>query len=102
MSPLPLPLSHLFNPRLTSLGRLEARANLQAFPDPAALQAGTSPWRASLDGDWRFQLAERPDAAPADWTASDKTGAPWRDIQVPGVWPRQDTGDLPHYANWQI
>ena len=23
----------------------------------------------------------------------------WRDITVPGVWTRQNTGDLPHYAN---
>ena len=102
MSLLPLPLSHLFNPRLTSLRRLEARGNLQAFPDQGALQTGASPWRVSLDGDWRFQLAERPEAAPVDWTSSDKTQAPWRDIKVPGVWTRQDTGDLPHYANWQM
>mgnify|MGYP001799400294 CR=1 FL=1 len=102
MSSLPLPLSQLFNPRLTALGRLEARANLLGFPDLAALESGASPWRISLDGDWRFQLAERPDAAPADWISSDKTEAPWRDIKVPGVWTLQGTGDLPHYANWQM
>ena len=102
MSPLPLPLSQLLSPRLTSLGRLEARADLQGFPNEAALDAGASPWRLSLDGDWRFQLAPRPDSAPADWTSSSTDEAPWRDIKVPGVWTRQGTGDLPHYANWQM
>ena len=100
MSPLPLPLSQLFNPRLTSLGRLEARSNLQGFPSEAALETGLSPWRISLDGDWRFQLAERPGAAPSDWVSSNTDQAPWRDIKVPGVWTRQGTGDLPHYANY--
>lgn len=100
MSPLPLPLSQLFNPRLTSLGRLEARSNLQGFPSKAALETGSSPWRISLDGDWRFQLAERPGAAPSDWVSSNTDQAPWRDIKVPGVWTLQGTGDLPHYANY--
>ncbi|MEL6691676.1 MAG: glycoside hydrolase family 2 TIM barrel-domain containing protein [Pseudomonadota bacterium] len=102
MSSLPLPLKQLFNPRLTSLGRLDARANIQGFPDEAALGEAISPWRLSLDGDWRFQLVERPEAAPADWISSNTGQAPWRDIKVPGVWTRQDTGDLPHYANWQM
>ncbi|NQY40720.1 MAG: DUF4981 domain-containing protein [Henriciella sp.] len=102
MSSLPLPLSQLFHPGLTSLGRLEARASIQAFPDEASLQTGASPWRMSLDGDWRFQFTGRPSEAHADWTASDTSQAPWRDIKVPGVWTRQDTGDLPHYANWQM
>ena len=102
MSTLPLPLKQLFNPRLTSIGRLEARSNLYAYPNQAALESGASPWRLSLDGDWRFQLAERPGMAPADWTSSDTAQDPWRDIKVPGVWTRQDTGDLPHYANWQM
>ena len=102
MSPLPLPLSQLLSPRLTSLGRLEARADLQGFPNEAALDAGASPWRLSLDGDWRFQLAPRPEAAPADWISSSTDEAPWRDIKVPGVWTRQGTDDLPHYANWQM
>jgi beta-galactosidase len=43
-----------------------------------------------LDGRWRFQLLRRPDA---------DAGPSWRDIDVPGCWTMQDTGDLPHYTN---
>ncbi|MFN3214506.1 MAG: glycoside hydrolase family 2 TIM barrel-domain containing protein [Henriciella sp.] len=102
MSSLPLPLSQLFSPRLTSLGRLDARGSLQAYPNEQALENGTSPWRTSLDGDWRFQLVAQPDAAAQDWMTVNTADAPWRDIKVPGVWTRQNTGDLPHYANWQM
>jgi beta-galactosidase len=49
--------------------------------------------RLPLDGAWRFQLLTSPDAEP--------TGD-WRDIEVPGLWTRQDTWDLPHYTNVQM
>lgn len=99
---LPLSLSHLMQPNLLELGRVAARATMEAFPERDARATQQSPWRISLDGVWRFQLALAPDRAPEDWTTSDRHGADWRDIQVPGVWTRQDTGDLPHYANWQM
>lgn len=99
---LPLPLSHLLRPDLLALGRLPARANLTACPDAKALQHNGSYWRKGLDGTWRFQLVSRPDAAPPDWMTDAARDAPWRDIQVPGVWTRQATGDLPHYTNWRM
>lgn len=92
---LPLPLSHILNPTLTALGRLPARANLAPISGPGA----TSPERIVLDGVWRFQLLARPNDAPADWTTEDTGSVAWRDINVPGVWTRQNTGDFPHYAN---
>jgi len=99
---LPLQLSHLLNPSLLELGRLPARGTLRAFPDRAALASGESPWRRPLDGRWRFQLAPGPERTPDGWISEDTGEAPWRDIQVPGVWTRQQSGDLPHYANWQM
>lgn len=99
---LPLRLSQILDPALSALGRMAARATLTPYSDEAALEAGDSSWRQSLDGDWRFQLVERPDHAAADWITQKTTAAPWRDIKVPGVWTLQDTGDLPHYANWQM
>ena len=56
----------------------------------------------SLDGTWKFQLVDSPTAAPDDWQTSATLDTPWRDITVPGVWTRQDTGDLPHYTNIQM
>ena len=49
--------------------------------------------RLPLDGAWRFQLLTSPEA--------EATGD-WREIEVPGLWTRQDTWDLPHYTNVQM
>lgn len=86
---LPLPLSHILDPSLTAIGRLPARATLSAMPST----------RMSLDGIWRFRLLKRPLDADDDWTVQDTSPDGWRDIQVPGVWTRQNTGNFPHYAN---
>lgn len=91
---LPLPLEHLFDPNLSAIGRLPARASMPAPKDAA--------WRMSLDGTWRFQLVPQPDLASEDWFTEATEKAPWRDIHVPGVWTRQETGDYPHYTNWQM
>ncbi|MCR9269469.1 MAG: DUF4981 domain-containing protein [Hyphomonadaceae bacterium] len=99
---LPLPLSQLLQPQLTAISRMRARASLTPYPNEAALMARQSPWRKSLDGAWRFQLIARPEAAPENWTTAPTSSEPWRSIQVPGVWTRQNTGDLPHYTNWQM
>ena len=99
---LPLSLSQLLDPTLLGLGRLPARATLTPYADEASSRDARVAWRQSLDGVWRFQLVDRPAQAPAAWTSEATLQAPWRDIQVPGVWTRQKTGDLPHYANWQM
>src|SRR5579859_2978887 len=46
--------------------------------------------RVVLDGTWRFQLLDRPDAQPS---------STWRPIEVPGCWTMQDVGDSPQYTN---
>lgn len=95
---LPLPLSHIMDPTLLALGRLPARANLW----PQDPNQSESKWRRDLNGVWRFQLIEAPERAPDAWMDAATEGSAWRDIHVPGVWTRQNTGDLPHYANWQM
>ncbi|MEL6860464.1 MAG: glycoside hydrolase family 2 TIM barrel-domain containing protein [Pseudomonadota bacterium] len=99
---LPLSLSHILQPTLLEIGRLPARTTLQPFPNRTALANKSAPWRLSLDGIWRFQLVSGLESAPQDWMVSDTANDPWRDIKVPGVWTRQNTGDLPHYANWRM
>ena len=94
----PLPLSHIMDPTLLSLGRLPARANLW----PQDPKESESKWRRDLNGVWRFQLIKAPDQAPDAWVDAATEGSAWRDINVPGVWTRQNTGDLPHYANWKM
>ena len=97
---LPLPLKALMQPELTQIGRLPARASLTPFPSIEEARIGSETcWRQSLDGVWAFQLAPRPEAAPEDWHVADTSTDKWRDINVPGVWTRQNTGDYPHYTN---
>lgn len=98
---LPLRLDQLLKPTLTEINRLAARASMMAYPDVAsAVAEAASPWRLSLDGIWGFQLVEKPGDAPDGWIAPEAETANWREINVPGVWTRQDTGDYPHYTNW--
>jgi beta-galactosidase len=94
---LPLPLEIIFDPGLTALGRLRARAPLIPLRNAADPESG---WRLALDGQWRFLLVDSPDAAPDGWTVGDVDA--WRSIKVPGVWTMQGTGDLPIYCNVQM
>ncbi len=89
---LPLPLSFIVQPDLTEINRLPSRP-------PLMPKGGDVSWRQSLDGKWRFQLVTAPDAAPDGWMTHDAAGVDWRDINVPGVWTRQDTWDKPIYSN---
>jgi beta-galactosidase len=68
--------------------------------DPELVARGREPMHALartpglvLDGTWRFELLDHPDAAPS---------GVWRDITVPGCWTRQGTTDPPHYTNVQM
>ncbi|MGD8682479.1 MAG: glycoside hydrolase family 2 TIM barrel-domain containing protein [Chloroflexota bacterium] len=65
--------------------------------DPELVARGREPMHAlsrepglALDGSWRFELLPRPDAEPS----GDR-----REIEVPGCWTMQDTGDVPRYTN---
>jgi beta-galactosidase len=91
---LPLPLEMLLQPDLTELGRLPSRAPLVPLQN---VSDDDSIWRKSLDGKWQFHLAPSPVAVPGGWIDGNISG--WREINVPGVWTMQDTGDLPIYCN---
>ncbi|MEM9938732.1 MAG: glycoside hydrolase family 2 TIM barrel-domain containing protein [Pseudomonadota bacterium] len=98
---MPLPLSVLLQSTLTEINRLRMCTSQQAFPGvEQAVSGAPSTWRLSLDGAWQFQLIDSPETAPEGWIDTGFQGEDWRAIDVPGVWTRQETGDLPHYANW--
>jgi beta-galactosidase len=98
---LPLDLNVLLDPSLLALNRRTMRTTREPYLTArTAIEGKGSSLRASLDGTWRFQLVENPDAAPKDWQTAETNQAPWRDIKVPGVWTLQNTGDHPHYTNW--
>lgn len=92
-------------PELTGLNRLPSRATLYPFTtidDALSLDRSRSPWFDSLDGEWKFNLYNKPEAVPADVLGGNFTDKNWRDITVPGCWTMQDTGDLPIYCNVQM
>ena len=91
-------------PELVEWGRLPARSPLVPFPDAEGARRNdreASPFFLSLNGRFRFTLAERPGAAPADFAAPDFDDASWPEIPVPSNWTREGW-DRPHYTNVQM
>ena len=86
----PRSINRFFSPELLGIGR---------EPMCSPLGEGTGRTSVSLDGQWRFTLVDSPADCPESWLTDPTDHAPWRSIEVPGVWTRQDTGDLPQYTN---
>ena len=90
------------HPETIQLGRLPARATLTPYPDVESVKArGASPWVLSLNGDWRFTLAPRPEAAPDGFAQPDFDDANWATLPVPSNWTMHGF-DRPQYTNVQM
>lgn len=61
-------------------------------------QDGT-PWKISLDGEWRFELFRSPQLLPEQFASPELDDRTWRTIAVPSNWTLQDTFDKPIYTN---
>ncbi|MCP4756992.1 MAG: DUF4981 domain-containing protein, partial [Proteobacteria bacterium] len=92
------------NPGLTEINRLQARSSLVPYPDSAGALSGDreqSPWFQNLNGQWLFQLVDKPAAAPEDFFEKGHDDRKWKKIEVPGNWTMQGF-DYPHYTNVQM
>ena len=92
------------DPQIVGLGRLPARSPLIPFADAqSATQADrtTSPYWLSLDGVWRFQLCEKPEASPRGFHEPDFDDRGWDETPVPSNWTCLGY-DRPHYTNIQM
>ena len=91
----------LENPAFLQLNRLPARSEFFSYSDtvPAlAFDRAASPWIQSLDGDWKFHLADCPGHAPEGFQSSTFEDMDWDVIPVPSHW--QCLGyDTPRYTN---
>ena len=92
-------------PEIIQLNRLPSRATVYPYPDKK-LALGkdreASPWFLSLDGDWDFHLAQRPEDVPVDFIQpaySPSQNSDWMKMPVPGNWTLHGTFDKPHYTN---
>ncbi len=101
------------NPQVVGINKLPAHATLMPYPDIDTARAGermASPFCHVLNGDWRFTLIDRPDAAPANFFAVDFDEAAddhaWHDLPVPANWMLPGAGytahDRPIYTNVQM
>lgn len=90
-------------PEIFQVNRLPMRASLSPFPDADSARANQgSPWLMSLNGDWNFHLAPRPEEVPADFVTPDfASGEGWAQLPVPSNWTMHGY-DRPHYTNVQM
>jgi beta-galactosidase len=92
-------------PEIIQANRLPSRATAYPYPDQKLAQGNdrkASPWFLSLDGQWDFHLAQKPEEVPVDFieTAYDPSENPaWMKMPVPGNWTLNGTFDRPHYTN---
>lgn len=89
------------DPQLLGRNKEPGHATLIPYADEAAALAGdrtASPFFLSLDGRWKFHLADCPEAAPADFEKPAFDDSAWAEIPVPSCW--QMLGyDKPIYTN---
>jgi beta-galactosidase/evolved beta-galactosidase subunit alpha len=91
------------DPETPGRGREDPHAYLVPHADRATAVAGdreASPWFRLLNGEWRFEHAETPAAAPdaEAFAAPDADVSDWDTIPVPGHWQTNGYG-APHYTN---
>jgi beta-galactosidase len=92
------------NPETVGLNRLPAHCTAYPYADEASAISNditSSPFYMSLNGNWRFELVDKPDAAPEDFADIDYNDEAWNDIPVPGNWNMHGY-DRPHYTNVQM
>lgn len=84
-----------------SINKVAPHTNVIPYLDEGAiadLRYMESPYYRSLNGTWKFYLANNPDACPKNFYAADFDASQWSDIQVPGNIELQGFG-TPVYVN---
>jgi beta-galactosidase len=92
-------------PEIVQINRLPMRATLFPFSNletALSYNRENTPFYQSLNGDWDFHLAPRPEAVPADFVAPDVVlDENFAKIPVPSNWTMHGY-DKPHYTNVQM
>lgn len=88
-------------PEVFDIGSEPAHAPLMPYDTvkrAVAADRTDSPFRQSLDGDWKFQWFENPDSRQEDFYETDLDDAGWDTIPVPSSWQTEGY-DFPIYTN---
>lgn len=84
-----------------TVGTQPPHTTLMPYADVRQALAGDrtrSPYRLSLDGAWKFALADRPDDRDPDFHRTDTDDSDWDTLPVPSVWQLHGH-DVPIYLN---
>ncbi len=83
------------DPAVFAENREPPHASFTPFPTTdgaAAGRSGDSPFRISLNGDWKFHWVPRPDERPMDFFDPDFDASGWAEIPVPSNWEFEGYG----------
>ncbi|WP_207218914.1 glycoside hydrolase family 2 TIM barrel-domain containing protein [Pengzhenrongella frigida] len=89
------------NPEVFAVGDEPPHATLTPYDtvrQALAADGTDSPYRQSLDGDWRFQWSENPASRQEDFFSTEVDDSGWDTITVPSSWQTQGY-DFPIYTN---
>ncbi|HPS55744.1 MAG TPA: hypothetical protein PLP05_09105, partial [Sedimentisphaerales bacterium] len=90
------------DPEIFSINKTAAHCTSIPFADiETALtdESGNSPFYKSLNGQWKFNLVEKPADCPADFYKVDYDASGWGNINVPGNWQTQGYGKPMYFNN---
>jgi beta-galactosidase len=89
------------NPAVVHVGTEKPHATMMVYPTAELARtavAAKSPWRASLNGTWKFNGVLRPADRPVDFYRPDYDDSAWRTMPVPASWQMHGF-DVPIYTN---
>jgi beta-galactosidase len=95
---------YLDDPGMTGEGQQPPHALLRPYADAHTAAAditdhsARSPWTASLNGDWKLTIADRPGDVPAGFHAEEYDVSGWPTASVPHTW-QSDFVDHPMFRN---
>ncbi len=92
------------SPECISVNRVPMRATTYPFPtEESALSRDrdTTPWYLSLNGQWQFRMADRPEHVSLADVSAETDRSSLAQVEVPGNWTLQGYG-APHYTNVQM
>lgn len=93
------PLPYWNDVEVVQINRLPPHAYFLTYPDAAqAVFGAKTPFRRSLNGQWKFKWSDTPENRPADFFKPDFNTTDWDEIQVPLSWQMAGFG-IPLYLN---
>lgn len=90
------------DPLVFGINKLPPRSSGWSCPDRESARVASydrSPGVLSLNGDWRFRWAPRPETMPADAVLPSTDDSTWKTILVPSQWELHGYG-TPIYSNF--